>query len=167
MASQDQTAVIYLRQLITVNFPEVALHWAAAQNVDPSNRNAPRFRETHSLHGVGGYKNRTTEFGNPSLHASGRAADIYVKTANPLLKAIGDQLFKGFTTQGPLIGLEEVIWNRQIWSRSHPTIQQYQGSKTHEDHVHVGFTRAGSQQRSPLLATIVQQAKAAVDALYP
>ena len=167
--NHDQPAVEYMRQQITIYFPEVAFHWAAKQNVDPDPdlRNAPRFHEDHSLHGVGGYKARSTEFGNPSLHASGRAADIYVKIQSPLLKAIGDSLFEGFVTNAQQLGFEEIIWNRQIWSRAHPTVRPYHGTKPHDDHVHVGFTAAGSQCKPALLADVLQEAKAAVDAQFP
>jgi len=167
ISKQDQAAVEYLRQQITIYFPEVAIHWAAMKNVDPARRNKPRVYETHRLGGVGGYVARTTEFGNTSLHASGLAADIYVKIQNPLLKAIGDALFSGFVANAAQLGLEEIIWNRQIWSKAHPAIRPYNGTKKHEDHVHVGFTAAAGKLRPPILVNVLQQAKAAVDAQFP
>ena len=164
--NQDQPAVEYLRQQITIYFPEVAFHWAAMTNVS-SSRNAKRVHETHRFHGVGGYVQRPTESGAESLHASGRAADIYVKTQNALLKAIGDSIFSGFIANAAQLGLDHIIWNRQIWSTTHPTVQPYHGTKKHEDHVHVGFTVAGSQHRPTALVNVLQQAKAAVDAQFP
>ena len=162
----DQPAVGLLREQVTVYFPEVALNWAAMTNTDKHNH-GPRVRETHRLHGVGGYKPRSTEFGNPSLHASGRAAHIYVNTRNPLLRAIGDGLFQGFIDNAIALGVDHVIWNGQIWSTDHPRILNYHGRERHEDHVHVGFTISGSQRRSLALVNMLQQIRSAVSRQFP
>jgi hypothetical protein len=41
--------------------------------------------------------------------------------------------------------LDHVIWNRQIWSSARGGPRPYTGVSPHTDHVHVAFTRAGSQ----------------------
>jgi hypothetical protein len=84
----------------------------------------------------------------PSLHAEGRAVDIYLSAFVAREKALADQLFAAFIDCAASMGLEEVIWNRQIWSRTRRVVHPYTGVKPHIDHVHVGFTRPGSQQTS-------------------
>jgi|HubBroStandDraft_6_1064221.scaffolds.fasta_scaffold171569_3 hypothetical protein len=160
----DKPAVIYLRKAIFQYFPEVAFHWAAKFNV--AHPNAPRQNENHPSHGVGGFVNRNTEHGNRSAHADGRAADIYVKIQNPLLKAIGDTLFARFISNAPALGVEEVIWNRQIWSKTVPRIHPYDGREKHEDHVHVAFTTASCQRQPVMLDAILKQARKDVDTQF-
>jgi hypothetical protein len=80
-----------------------------------------------------------------SLHAEGRALDIHLRLTRPTEKYIGDHLFKAFVDLARSLGLQEVIWNRQVWSTTKPRVHTYTGQNPHTDHVHVGFTRAGSQ----------------------
>jgi len=167
MSDEDTPAVKYLREQIWIYFPEVAYHWAAMKNVGHDPAFKSRSRETHALHGVGGFKARTTASGGTSLHASGRAADIYVKVENPLLKAMGDALFAGFVANAHQLGLDQIIWNRQTWTHGHPRITAYHGADPHVDHVHVGFTVAGSGRRPALLVSVLQRAKAKVATRYP
>lgn len=82
----------------------------------------------------------------PSLHAEGRALDIGLDVRKPTEKTIGDGLFKIFVDVAVPCGIEEVIWNRQIWSTRTPHVHPYTGHSPHTDHVHVGFTREASQQ---------------------
>jgi hypothetical protein len=162
----EQPAVVFLREQVTIYLPEVALNWAAMTNTD-KHYHGPRVHETHRLHGVGGYKPRSTEFGNPSLHSYGRAADIYVNTRNPLLRAIGDALFAGFIDNALALGVDHVIWNGQIWSAEHPRILHYHGKERHGDHVHVAFTVDGSQRRSPALVSLLKGISSDVDRQFP
>ena len=82
---------------------------------------------------------------SPSLHSEGRAIDLGLLVSNPTEKLIGSQIFQAFADLGAQIGLQEVIWNRQIWSEHRPQVRAYTGANPHIDHVHVGFTRDGSQ----------------------
>ena len=82
----------------------------------------------------------------PSAHAEGRALDIGLLVSNPSEKLLGDQLFQAFIETGPQVGLDHVIWNRKIWSISQGGPRPYTGVSPHTDHVHVAFTRAGSQR---------------------
>ncbi len=40
--------------------------------------------------------------------------------------------------------VQEVIANRTIWTRNHPTGRPYTGPSSHEDHVHISIVRPGS-----------------------
>ena len=89
----------------------------------------------------------------PSLHSEGRAIDLGLNVSDPTEKLIGNQLFQAFVDLGQQTGIQEVIWNRQIWSDLRPNVRAYTGANPHSDHVHVGFTRTGSQSSNlPLLA---------------
>jgi len=100
--------------------------------------------------GIGGYVNRTTVTGSPSAHSQGRAADIFLDANNPTEKQVADNLFYMFRTFALELGVDHVIWNRQIWSNTRGGPRVYSNSP-HTNHVHVAFTRAGSQLRPPSL----------------
>jgi hypothetical protein len=82
----------------------------------------------------------------PSAHAEGRALDIGVLVSEPGEKMLGDELFKLFIKDAAELGLDHVIWNRQIWSTEHGGPRPYHGHSPHTDHVHVAFTTDGSQR---------------------
>jgi len=82
----------------------------------------------------------------PSLHAEGRALDIGLLVSNPTEKYIGDELFELFIEHAQQMGLQEIIWDHQVWSTQRTYVHPYGGSNPHTDHVHVGFTRDGSQR---------------------
>lgn len=120
---QPQPAPKALWSLINANFPQT------------------RFLGIYNPRSVAGTN-------KPSAHAEGRALDIGLLVSNPDEKVIGDQLFDAFIETGPTIGLDHVIWNRQIWSQSRGGPRPYTGVSPHTDHVHVAFTRDGSQATS-------------------
>ena len=102
----------------------------------------------------------------PSLHAEGRALDIMLKAADPAQKIIADGLFRIFTDLAQQIGLEEVIWNKQAWSQRHLGVHPYTGADPHTGHMHIGFTRDGSQKTSfALLELRVAVLRTGVDEL--
>jgi hypothetical protein len=82
----------------------------------------------------------------PSAHAEGRALDIGLLVTRPDEKELGDQLFALLIRNAQELGLDHVIWNRQIWSTTRGGPRHYTGVHDHTDHIHVAFTRAGSQQ---------------------
>ena len=84
----------------------------------------------------------------PSAHAEGRALDIGLLATQPNEKFLGDQLFQMFIQNAAELGLDHVIWNRQIWSNQRGGPRPYTGVSPHTDHVHVAFTRDGSQRTS-------------------
>src|SRR3982750_4131207 len=80
-----------------------------------------------------------------SAHAEGRAIDIHLNALNSEQRGLGDQLVIAFTRKAPALGIDNVIWNRQIWSVAYGGPRQYLGANPHIDHIHVEFTRQGSQ----------------------
>lgn len=163
--NKDQPATGFIRQLVYQYFPAVSIHRDVELTLEPHARKVVR---NHPMKGVGGYKQRTTEHGGFSLHSEGRAADIYVIVKNAYLKKFGDELFWRFVTFAQALGLEEVIWNRQEWMARHPTVRpRAASSDQHTDHLHVGFSRSGSQNQLPLLETLVREAAEATDAAFP
>jgi hypothetical protein len=118
-----QPGPLLLRDLILVNFPLVKK--------------------------IGIYNNRTVA-GSTRLshHAEGRALDIYLHAHTAPQKVLGDLLFAAFIELAEDVGADQVIWNRQIWSTQRPTLRRYGGVSPHEDHIHVGFTKDGSQFRT-------------------
>jgi len=83
-----------------------------------------------------------------SSHAEGRAIDIHLNANKPTERLVGDELFRILMDAAHATGIDNIIWNRQIWSTRRPTIRQYTGVNSHTDHIHVEFTREGSQQRT-------------------
>ena len=82
-----------------------------------------------------------------SSHAEGRALDFHLDATDPSQKALGDRLFDAIIRKAEKIGVDNVIWNREIWSVGKKVAgkRKYNGKNPHTDHVHVEFTRAGSQ----------------------
>jgi hypothetical protein len=111
------------------------------------------------VHKIGIYENRFIAGTNTkSHHAEGRALDIYLSVFIAEEKVLGDQLFSAFVDCARAMLIDEVIWNHQIWSKTKPHVHPYLGQRPHTDHVHVGFTRQGSQLTSfgPFAARLAQ-----------
>lgn len=75
---------------------------------------------------------------NLSTHAEGRGLDIHVKTIDNG-NAIRDWLF----ANRYMYGLQEIIWNRKIWTsnRENDGFRPYKGANPHTDHVHTAQNR--------------------------
>ena len=74
----------------------------------------------------------------PSLHGEGRAVDLMVPSpAAP----VGDEVANFVYTYAAAIGVQELIWNRKIWTaqRGAEGWRVYPGANPHTDHVHVGL----------------------------
>jgi hypothetical protein len=87
-----------------------------------------------------------------SPHAEGRALDIGLRADLPGERFVGDQLFRVLIASARRSGIDNVIWNRQIWSLSaggpRPWSGRYKNGAVknpHTDHIHVEWTRDGSQ----------------------
>ena len=82
-----------------------------------------------------------------SAHSEGRALDIHLNANDPSQRQIGDRLFSILMVVASETGIDNVIWNRRIWSvrRASEGIRDYTGRSPHTDHIHVEFTREGSQ----------------------
>ena len=100
--------------------------------------------------GVGGWIRRRTLNGGFSFHAEGRAADVFLNANDTYELTIGNGLFEMFMNHASELGVDHVIWNGKQWSIHNTTIRRYPSSihgkgSAHRDHVHIGFTRQGSQ----------------------
>jgi len=87
-----------------------------------------------------------------SAHAEGRALDVGLRAHVPSEKLIADQLFHALIRSAYKSGIDNIIWNRQIWSVSHggprPWTGKYKNGAAknpHTDHLHIEWTRDGSQ----------------------
>ena len=97
------------------------------------------------ISGTGIYNDRNVAGTNKkSAHAEGRALDIHLNVTRPDEKLIADNLYRIFIEVAYQTGIDNVIWNRTIWSRAKGQ-HAYHGQNPHTDHIHVEFTRPGSQ----------------------
>jgi hypothetical protein len=87
-----------------------------------------------------------------SAHAQGRALDIGINANKPEEKVVGDALFHALIRSAQKSGIDNVIWNHEIWSVSkggpRPWIGNYSNGapkNPHTDHIHVEWTHDGSQ----------------------
>lgn len=73
---------------------------------------------------------------NRSLHGEGRAADLGVR---PLDAGYGHDAANLLHAHSGELGIQCVIWSRQIWSgsRPHEGFRPYGGASPHLDHLHV------------------------------
>jgi hypothetical protein len=81
-----------------------------------------------------------------SAHAEGRAIDFHLSARDPEQRGLADQLVVALIRNARQLGIDNVIWNRQIWSVRYSGPRPYKGQNPHTDHVHAEFTREGSQQ---------------------
>jgi hypothetical protein len=120
--NRPQPAPTYMKRLLLANFPQITQ--------------------------TGIYNNRNVAGTNKkSSHAEGRGLDFHLDANDPDQKALGDELFDAIIRKADKIGVDNVIWNRQIWSVGKRVAgkRKYTGENPHTDHVHVEFTRSGSQ----------------------
>ena len=87
-----------------------------------------------------------------SAHAQGRALDIGINANRYEEKPIGDGLFHALIRAAHKSGIDNIIWNRQIWSRTkggpRPFVGNYGSGapkNPHTDPSHVEWTHDGSQ----------------------
>lgn len=90
--------------------------------------------------------------GTKSAHAEGRALDVGISALRPGEKTVGDGLFTALIRTAFQSGIDNVIWNHQIWSRAHGGPRPWGGrypngapKNPHTDHIHVEWTHPGSQ----------------------
>lgn len=94
----------------------------------------------------GCYNCRQIRGGGPlSLHAEGRAIDMGIPRT---LKHIGDEIFALAIFNAEALGIQEVIWYRQVWSAEKEYVHYYGGSVPHTDHVHIGLNWDGALART-------------------
>ena len=93
-------------------------------------------------HKTGIHNNRNIRGSNKlSLHAEGRAIDMHVDREK------GDAVAQWALANAPRYGVQEIIWNRRIWSsaRAKEGWRKYTGADPHTDHVHIGQNRDGAR----------------------
>jgi hypothetical protein len=85
---------------------------------------------------------------NSSLHAVGRAWDAGTADT-PAGKQLGDELWLRtiHAAQQGLIGVQEVIWQRQRWTAD--GVKPYRGTDPHTTHLHISFSIDWAQNRAP------------------
>lgn len=124
--AQDQPAPQHTIKMLRVNFPQV------------------RNLGIYVCRNVKGTQTR-------SSHAEGRALDVGLRADRPGEKFLGDQLFQLLIKSASRSGIDNVIWNRQIWSISQGGPRPFIGSyangapkNPHTDHIHIEWARDGS-----------------------
>jgi len=145
--NQEQPVMLYVRELIGKAAPEVAMSYGRIYN-----------RPNHPSKGVGGFAARHTANGGFSRHSEGRACDIYVNTSDLYLRLLGDALFKRFAANHRALGIEDLLWDTSAWSHVNPHVHRNPDIDSifdHQNHLHVGFSRATSQTRHPLIERII------------
>ena len=145
--NHEQPIMLYVRELIGRAAPEVGISYGKIYN-----------RPNHPSKGVGGFNARPTARGGFSRHSEGRACDIYVNTNDLYLRLLGDALFKRLAAYHRALGIEDLLWDTQALSHIRPYVHRNPDTDSlldHQNHLHVGFSRATSQTRPPLLQQIV------------
>lgn len=84
-----------------------------------------------------------------SLHAVGRAWDAGVPTGDAG-RHLGNELWLRAinASQKGLVGVQEVIWNRQRWTPD-KGVRRYSGKDDHTTHLHISFSIDWAQNNSP------------------
>lgn len=131
--NQEQPAPKALRQILKVTFPEIKL------NV-PDGRG--KMMSNYQIYVVRMVANSTTA----SDHSEGRAMDVYLEASDENEKKIADYLYEVFIKYADDLGLRNVIWNREIWMKSSGQKEKYTGNNPHTNHIHISWSREGSQK---------------------
>lgn len=105
---------------------------------------------------IGGYSCRpnTADTSQNSLHAEGRALDWMISASSAANRRTVSRFIRRISADrwklGRAMGIQEVIWNRKIWTANYPTsgFRAYSGPNPHTDHVHIGMNRAGASKRT-------------------
>lgn len=93
-----------------------------------------------------------------SLHADGRAYDVGCPVNT---NGVGyqttclDPLARWLVEMADPLGIQEIVWNRQVWSPARGW-HAYSGSSSHEDHLHFAQNDAGAALTPAQILAIVQ-----------
>ena len=128
--------VAFLRRWIPAIFPTVRVTCASRSGVRACVRH---LIETRSF----------------SMRSADHAADIYVDASDLTQRHIGDGLFALFVEWHADLGVDQVIWNGQIWTKKHNKLRAYCSAQPHPNRIHVAFTRAASQQQPTMLVPLL------------
>jgi hypothetical protein len=83
--------------------------------------------------------------GKGSLHGEGRALDVGFKLVSGRANPAGTKLVKALLPHVGKLGIQCIIWNRTIWTRSNPGGVRYKGKSPHYDHVHIELSWAAAR----------------------
>ena len=106
---------------------------------------------------MGGFVDRDIR-GRPgvkSMHASGRATDIYLSVNQPQEKALGKLLYEMFKNNAASANTGHVIYDGLVWSPGHNADRSTHDAGVrdiHDDHVHVDFDTTGIEGTAHRLA---------------
>jgi len=121
----NQKMVLFLMRCLPVIFPwHLGIYGQAGKGIK-----------------VGGFKDDPCN----KFHYPGKSADIYLLASEETDLKLGDALFEMFYSYPDMLGVEQVIWNSQLWLASKdmpgspraftPTAEL----PDHHDHIHVTF----------------------------
>jgi hypothetical protein len=100
-----------------------------------------------------------------SLHAEGRAVDFALNAGDSGESKLGDALRDLLIQHSDDLGIQEIIWNREIWTCRTLCRRPYAGVSPHTDHMHVGLNLLGA--RSGDSNAYPEEFKSALLALAP
>ena len=90
---------------------------------------------------MGIYNCRTVVGGTTtSLHGEGRALDYGMPMVNSRGSSAGHELVRRLGENGQRLGVQAIIYDRQIWSARSPNGRAYTGVHPHYDHLHIELT---------------------------
>ncbi len=86
-----------------------------------------------------------------SHHAEGRALDIGITPLSPKAADLvkGMPIVEAIGAHGRRLGIDQLIFNKRIWSASAPSSKQFPGAHPHYDHIHIGLTRQAGANLNP------------------
>ena len=73
-----------------------------------------------------------------SAHLEGRACDFGIR---PFGAPVGTEISAWLIMNRYILGVEEIIWNRRVWSGNNPFWRTYVGRSDHSDHIHVTLSK--------------------------
>lgn len=110
--------------------------------------------ETYPGYSVGIFNCRVVAgTGTNSVHGEGRALDWGLRQPSPSrANPVGHRILQHIGAHGDRLGIQTIIWDRRIYSRSSPEGRTYTGRSPHLDHLHIEETWAAA--RNLTLATL-------------
>ena len=85
-----------------------------------------------------------------SVHSEGRAVDIMMPVVNGKGNPAGHRAIAQLGAHGKNLGIQTIIFDRQVWSARSPNGRPYTGVHPHYDHLHVELTRKAGEMLTKL-----------------
>ena len=91
-----------------------------------------------------------------SVHGDGRACDFGFPLVDGAANPAGWDLVRLLLPMVGSLGIQQIIWDRRVWSAAHPNGAPYTGVSPHIDHIHAELTREAGQilTRARIKATV-------------